>query len=103
MKPAGGLTSDLQFFFVAGTRGFIGLSRALERMRQTPHTAKLEAKQQQAKEQVQAMDLNQVVAASVTQSLLQVLPTCGVRVPKRQQETVAAAATKSLNRSQPRR
>ncbi|CAE7213687.1 pldh-t [Symbiodinium sp. CCMP2592] len=56
---------------------------AAERMRQTQQTAKLEAKQQQAKEKVQAMDLNQVVAASVTQSLLQVLPTCGVRVPKR--------------------
>ena len=44
MKPAGGLTSDFRSF-VAGTRGFIGLSRALERMRQTLHTAKLDAKQ----------------------------------------------------------
>ena len=69
---------------------------AAERMRHTQQTAKLEAKQQQAKEKVQAMDLNQVVAASVTQSLLQVLPTCGVRVPKRLQETLAAAATKPL-------
>ena len=69
---------------------------AAERMRQTQKAAKLEAKQQEAKAKVQAMDLNQVVAASVTQSLMQVLPSCGVRVPKKLQESLATAATQSL-------
>ena len=69
---------------------------AAERMRQTQKAAKLEAKQQEAKAKVQAMDLNQVVAASVTQSLMQVLPSCGVRVPKKLQESLATAATQPL-------
>ena len=67
-----------------------------ERMRQTRQDAKAAAKLEDAKAKVQAMDLNQVVAASVTQSLLQVLPSCGIRVPKKTQEELAAAATKPI-------
>ena len=49
-----------------------------------------------AKAKVQAMDLSQVVAACVTQSPMQVLPSCGVRVPKKLQESLASAATQPL-------
>ena len=72
---------------------------AAEKMRETQQTAKAQAKQQAAKDKVEAMDLNQVVAASVTQSLLQVLPTCGVQVPKKVQASLAAAATKPVAES----
>ena len=96
LKPKYKAERDELHAFADVVQKSLATRAAAERMRQTKQDAKAEARMQDAKAKVQAMDLNQVVAASVTQSLLNVLPTCGIRVPKKTQEAMAAAATKPI-------
>ena len=85
--------------FASTVQKVLATRAAAARMRETKQAEKVKAKHEEAKTKVDAMDLNQVVAASVTQSLLQVLPSCGVKVPKKLQDNMAAAATRPIAES----
>ncbi|CAJ1352736.1 unnamed protein product, partial [Effrenium voratum] len=69
--------------FASTVQKVLATTAAAARMRETKQAEKVKAKQEEAKTKVEAMDLNQVVAASVTQSS----PAAESRSPKSSRTT----------------
>lgn len=71
---------------------------ASERKHEAETRAKQEQKERAARDKVDAMGVNSVMAAAVTQTMLDVLPKCGLRVPKAAR---AAAAQRVIDQGDP--